>query len=485
MSSNLVINTRDITERVEVEQNLKRADESRSLALEASQAGIWDWEIGSERVNWHSSCERVFRVPEGGFEGTYEAFARRVHDDDLPAVEAAINRTVNEGEPYHVDYRIIRDDGVERWITARGKVLSDSSGNPTRLLGVVIDITEQKEREQELKQYERIVETAPDPIYVLDETGDFTLVNEALAAAVGCSKEELIGTSIGDQLESADAEESLQRIMALSDEESDSPPLDLTLSTPDGTRDYEVNIALSGDDQRGDAPRTVGVARDVTDIKEHKRRLSVMDRVLRHNIRNKLNIILAHSNFLTEYPDQDIQNRAETILEAGESLESLSESARRFKASTHPNQSSIRTTNVADCVTHVVDEAQRQFPHATIRVHQEAEVWAEVHEAFELALTELVENAIRHSDRSAPTVEITVEKHESTVSVQVSDDGPGLTDMEQNVVLEGEETALEHGSGLGLWLVRWTIANSGGTIDVRNNDPTGTVVEARVPRDSS
>ncbi|WP_363467310.1 PAS domain S-box protein [Halogeometricum borinquense] len=485
ISGGFVINTHDVTDRVSVEQDLKRTDESRSLALKASQAGIWNWEIGTNRVNWHTSCERVFGVPEGEFEGTYDAFARRVHDDDLPMVEAAINRTINEGEPYHIDYRIVRDDGVERWISARGKLLTDSSGTPVRLLGVVIDITEQKEREQELKQYERIVETASDPIYALDGTGQFVLVNEALAEALGCSKEELVGSNIVDRLEPADVEASLRHIMALARGESDVSPMELSLLTPDGMRDYEVNISLAGEGEEADAPRTVGVARDVTDIREHERRLSVLDRVLRHNIRNKLNIILAYSRSLMEYPDETVQSHADGIRDAGEALASISESARQFKASTHPTQSRLYTADIADCVNRVADEARLQFPHATIKVDQEAELQAEVHEAFELALTELVENGIKHSDHAEPTVEITVEKCESTVSVQVRDDGPGLDDMERDVILNGEETALEHGSGLGLWLVRWTIDNSGGTIDVRDNDPTGTVVEARIPLESS
>ncbi|ELZ98177.1 pas domain s-box [Haloferax mucosum ATCC BAA-1512] len=478
----VVINTHDVTGRVEAEHALERTDESRSLALKASQAGIWEWEIETDQLNWHSSAEQLFGIPEGSFEGTYEAFARRVHDDDLPALEAAIGRTIEEDEPFNLDYRIVRDDGVERWITTRGKVLTDADGNPTRLIGVGVDITEQKEREQELEQYKRIVETATDPIYVLDGMGEFTLVNEALAEATGRSKAELVGSNIADLLEPSEVEASLEHIMQLVSDGPDPPPLGLTLSTPEGTREYEVNITLNSDGAEGGTFSTVGVARDVTNLREHQRRLSVMDRVLRHNIRNKLNLVLAHSSSLEEQPDEEVQTHARGIRSAAESLADLSESARRFKSSIHPDNAHATSSNVTDRVARVVDEARLQFPNATFEVTQDGPAWGVVHESFELAINELVQNAVQHADHAEPTVKITVEQHESTVSVLVEDDGPGLSEMERDIILQGEESPLEHGLGLGLWLVRWTIDNSGGTIDVRENDPRGTVVEVRIPR---
>ncbi|SEL36967.1 PAS domain S-box protein [Haloferax larsenii] len=477
-----VINTHDVTERVEAEHALERTDESRSLALKASQAGIWEWELGSDRVNWHSSTEQLFGVPEGTFEGTYEAFARRVHEDDLPALDAAIERAIEENESFSLDYRIVRDDGAERWITARGKVLTDADGSPTRVIGVGVDITEQKEREQELEQYERIVETAADPIYVLDGIGELTLVNEALAEATGRSKAELVGSNIAELLEPSEVEASLEHIMQLASDGPDPPPLDLTLSTPEGTREYEVNITLNSDQTEGGTFSTVGVARDVTNLREHQRRLSVLDRVLRHNIRNKLNLVLAHSSALEERPDEEIQRHARGIRAAAESLAELSDSARRFKSSIRPENTHATPQDISECVSRVADEARTQFPNATLEVDQDEPVWGVVHEAFELAIDELVQNAIQHADHADPTVELTVEQYESTVSVLVADDGPGLSEMDRDIVLRGEESPLEHGLGLGLWLVRWTIDNSGGTIDVRENEPRGTIVEVRVPR---
>ncbi|UVE52396.1 PAS domain S-box protein (plasmid) [Haloferax larsenii] len=478
----VVINTHDVTERVEAEHALERTDESRSLALKASQAGIWEWELGSDRVNWHSSTEQLFGVPEGTFEGTYEAFARRVHEDDLPALDAAIERAIEENESFSLDYRIVRDDGEKRWITARGKVLTDADGNPTRITGVGVDITEQKEREQELEQYERIVETAADPIYVLDGMGGFTLVNEALAESTGRSKAELVGSNIAELLEPSEVEASLEHIMQLASDGPDPPPLDLTLSTPEGTREYEVNITLNSDQAEGGTFSTVGVARDVTNLREHQRRLSVLDRVLRHNIRNKLNLVLAHSSALEDRPDEETQRHARGIRAAAESLAELSDSARRFKSSIRPENTHATPQDISECVSRVADEARTQFPNATLEVDQDEPVWGVVHEAFELAIDELVQNAIQHADHDDPTVELTVEQHESTISVLVADDGPGLSEMDRDIVLRGEESPLEHGLGLGLWLVRWTIDNSGGTIDVRENEPRGTIVEVRVPR---
>lgn len=354
-----VINTRDVTDRVDVERELRQIDESRSLALIASDAGIWDWNPETGEVTWHESCEQLFGVEPGAFEGTYEAFITRVHPADRSAVEHAIARTIHQDEPFHVAFRISRDDGVERWVSSRGKLLSDVDGTPVCLLGVAVDITEQKERE---------------------------------------------------------------------------------------------------------------------------RRLSVLERVLRHNIRNKLNIILAHSEQLADAPETDVRERALTIVEASEELYGLSETARRFESTIRPDDSVTKPADVVKRVRNVTAQARIEYAQASIRTHGGGEQWALVHEAFELAITELVENAIRHAGRPDPTVDVYVEGHETTVEVRVVDDGPGIPDLDRAVILKGEETPLEHSMGLGLWLVRWTVANSGGTIDIRDNEPTGTVIEIRLPR---
>jgi len=140
--------------------------------------------------------------------------------------------------------------------------------------------------------------------------------------------------------------------------------------------------------------------------------------------------------------------------------------------------------DVARAVEAVAAEIADAFPEASVTVstpdgtvHASATTW------IDRAIDELVRNAIVHHDRESPTVEITVTAAEDTVTVTITDDGPGLTGMNRDVLETGEAVdALYHGSGLGLWLVYWVVQQSGGDAAVRDATPRGTVVTVTLPR---
>jgi signal transduction histidine kinase len=100
-----------------------------------------------------------------------------------------------------------------------------------------------------------------------------------------------------------------------------------------------------------------------------------------------------------------------------------------------------------------------------------------------LAVDNLLENAVVHTTSLSPTVEVTVRRDEETgtVEVSVADDGPGIPRQEREVLVDGQETPLDHGSGIGLWLVNWIVSESMGTVSFGENDPTGSVVTLRLP----
>lgn len=97
------------------------------------------------------------------------------------------------------------------------------------------------------------------------------------------------------------------------------------------------------------------------------------------------------------------------------------------------------------------------------------------------AIDELLTNAIEHADSSTPTVWVTVRDGEAFARLDIADDGPGLPEMERQVLESGTETPLRHSSGLGLWLVRWIVKDLGGDVTARERDGGGTVISLRLP----
>jgi PAS domain S-box-containing protein len=128
-----------------------RESESRlTLALEGGRLGWWEWEIPQDRIRWSAPLERLYGLPPGGFDGRFETYARLVHPDDLPMLQARIERLLAErSEGYEIRHRIVRPDGAVRWIEAHAKLVLDARGEPLRHLGVAADVTAATVAEEE------------------------------------------------------------------------------------------------------------------------------------------------------------------------------------------------------------------------------------------------------------------------------------------------------------------------------------------------
>jgi len=146
---------RDITERKRAEESLRASEERLRMALVAGRMGNWEWNIQSNEVAWSPDLEAIHGLAPGAFPGTFEAYKKDIHPEDWQEVQSAIARSMEQGPDHHVEYRIIRPDGAVRWVEGRGKVFRDSSGAPTRVVGVCTDITERKRAELALKEADR------------------------------------------------------------------------------------------------------------------------------------------------------------------------------------------------------------------------------------------------------------------------------------------------------------------------------------------
>ncbi len=133
-------------------QKVTRSEEQLRVALEAGRLGAWEWDMPRQQVAWSAMLERIHGLEEGTFGGDFDAYQRDIHPEDRERVLSTITRTVEQGGDYHVSYRIIRPDGEMRWLEAYGKLLSDPSGVPQRLVGVCTDITDRKKAEEQLRE---------------------------------------------------------------------------------------------------------------------------------------------------------------------------------------------------------------------------------------------------------------------------------------------------------------------------------------------
>jgi PAS domain S-box-containing protein len=141
----------DMTDRLRAEEALRARESHLILAMNAGQMGTWEWDCKTGGVKWSPQLEAIHGLARGTFAGTFEAFQSDMHPDDRERVLKQIDAAVRDRSDYAVEYRIIRPDQQTRWIEARGQVLVDAQGQPERMAGVCMDITERQRAAEELR----------------------------------------------------------------------------------------------------------------------------------------------------------------------------------------------------------------------------------------------------------------------------------------------------------------------------------------------
>jgi len=340
----------------------------------------------------------------------------------------------------------------------------------------VRDISERRRHEEELERYERTLTNIHDAVYTLDPDGFITWVNEVAVERfdVGYEREELTGAHVSMLLSDEDIEKSLGLVR------------ELVAEDPGGSRRCEVDILTAyGDEipcdlhlallppENGEFAGTVGVLRDITERKRREERLSVLNRALRHNLRNDLNVALMRLEEAAETVEDprlaEVREKIEAVTALGETARALDQRLERLDGRT-------RSLDLAALVREEAAAVRQRFPEATVRVTAPDACPARTDETLRLAVQNLIENAVVHTE--AARAEVTVEAGGETRTVRVADDGPGIPEAELEA-LSGEEEPLEHGSGLGLWVATWCVDRAGGRLSFERRD-TGTVATIRL-----
>ncbi|MEY7848780.1 sensor histidine kinase [Natrarchaeobius sp. A-rgal3] len=253
----------------------------------------------------------------------------------------------------------------------------------------------------------------------------------------------------------------------------------------------------------------VVVVRDVTDQIDREQRIQVLNRVLRHNLRNAFTVIRGHANLVGEYDEHLARRHVDPIREEIDDLLETADKARGVERKLERRDRG-ETVDATDAVRAVVDRAKAAYPGVRIVARTETPTADSKTPTIEStvvdALDELVDNAVEHhlgrtgadspertaapmggseSESEPLTVEVAAEVVEypsaSRLEFTVADDGDGIPVSERRAVLQGEETQLAHGSGLGLWFVNWIVSNVGGDLEFTDRQDGGTVVTLSFP----
>lgn len=216
---------------------------------------------------------------------------------------------------------------------------------------------------------------------------------------------------------------------------------------------------------------------------EIAQRFSVLQRVLRHDIRNKLSIIIGHVELLEEQGAS--QADIEAIEDAADSLLVIAERAKRLRTIVEDE-----TPHPVDLSEHVSDQVaalRTEYPAAQVTTSSSDAVIVRTYPDIEEAIGELLANAIEHNPRPEAECTVDVQLHRAAASsgtraeVVIQDNGPGIPRREQMVTSAHVETQLQHSRGTSLWLTRWIVDESDGDFEIDTTGQTGSEIRIRLP----
>jgi diguanylate cyclase (GGDEF)-like protein/PAS domain S-box-containing protein len=149
--------TRDIGTTLQGEERVRRSEAQMADAQRIAVVGSWEWQIAGDTIDWSNEQCRIYGV-DAGEQHNFETFLQAVHADDRPRVEASVQEAFATGAPFCFEHRLVRPDGSEREMLARGEVIVGPDGAPVTMRGTGQDITERKRTESALATSEQQLE---------------------------------------------------------------------------------------------------------------------------------------------------------------------------------------------------------------------------------------------------------------------------------------------------------------------------------------
>lgn len=360
-----------------------------------------------------------------------------------------------------------------------------------------------------------IITGSPIPIIALDPEGIVTMWNQAAEETFHYEREEVLGepyplapadreAEVADHLDQLAAGHDLLGVQTVR-ERKDGVLIDVEIWT---------SRLL---DTHGEYDGAVAIVADISDRKRREQEVQVLHRVLRHNLRNDLNVIHGNaarieetleplSSLLDRFEREshDVEDGSEpsippneihselistvspsldyaTLMQRkSEELIALTEKAQRAETILRSTQDEHHPIDVHSLIDHPLRDLELEYPDATLSVDIEEDLQVLVNGPLGVAVRELAENAVIHSEAEKPTLRLTACERGGRACIEIHDEGPGIPAEERRVIAEGEESSMLHSSGLGLWLSNWLVNRSGGTLSFEENGD-GTIARIELP----
>lgn len=307
---------------------------------------------------------------------------------------------------------------------------------------------------------------------VLDEISEGVIVTDTRGSIIHLnetSRQLFLGTQSEDAFGS-----DFESLTGVRPDELRDTPVDRELTTEGGRRWFEVTHSPMTE-RDGDRTGDIYTFRDVTARRTNQQQRNVLLRLLRHNLRNSVDVIRAHADLLADHP-----KHGEQVANSASELATMSETVTEMDQLLSQEVIEQERISVGNLAREVGEQVTDNFG-GTVTVDTEPATLYTSRKVVRTILTELISNGVKHAEIDEPPVHVSVRKSADGVVLTIEDEGPGVPEEEYTVLESVEQSQLRHGRGLGIWMAQWTVTRLGGTLSF-DADSSGTVVTVQIPR---
>lgn len=501
---------RDSTVRKSIIRKLRLSESRLKLALDATQAVLWDWNMKTGEVYYSSNLIKILGYDPEEIVDSGNFWKQTTHPNDLEKLLKKLDAHLRDHITiYENEFRKIRKDGEIIWVLDRGKIIEwDELGKPTRMTGTLIDITNSKSHENELskseEKFKSLFNSAGDSIFILDFEGKIIDVNEIGAALFSTDHSRIVNRNLTEFIYNNHKILGVNRLNELN--KYGQTVFEEAFKSVNGNK---INVEISAKViQFVNEKVILFIGRDITERKaaeaeslRAKEKADEMTRMktnflanMSHELRTPLVGILGFADILsTEIEHSGHKEMAQTILTSGQRLlETLSHILNLTKVESGKNEISLSEININKSC----DEAVRLFSASALKKGLQLNLIAETGEIISKLderilrdiLNNVLSNAIKFTDTGSVTLRTRIDgKDQSNVIIEVSDTGIGIPKSqlayifeEFRQVSEGFSRSFE-GSGLGLTVTKKFVEQMKGMISVESELNKGTTIRIDFP----
>ena len=339
-------------------------------------------------------------------------------------------------------------------------------------------------------QYRALIEQTSDVITVVDDEGTILFQSANSEHVKGWPRGELLGENIIEYIHPDDRERVVETFSTLQGETGlIDDEMEFRFRKKDGEYTW---LASTGTAPGPDSPIDgyVTTSRDITKRKEYEQRLTeqrddldIINEILRHDIRNDLQLIQSYAAMIEEHVEGDVAADLAVIKESAGNALALTQTTGDLTDVMLGPEREPEPVSLQGSLGEEFDSVRSAYPDAELALAgsiPETEVLAD--DLLDSVFRNLLKNAIQHNDKSVPEVTVSVTIEAGSAVVRIADNGPGIPDNQKEEIFGKSEKGLESsGTGIGLYLVRSLTEGYGGEVWVEDNDPEGSVFVVQLP----